>query len=154
MDPEERRPEHIMVRRAVAGGALAAPLAFALGGALAGWEGGLSALIAVVVVVVNFAAHGLSLAWAAGISIPALQAVALGGFVVRMGIIVGLLFALDQLSFFSPVIFGLTAVASTLLLLGYEAKLALRGVGGSLEIPPEPAAAAASEQVRLREGTR
>jgi hypothetical protein len=143
-----------MVRRAVAGGALAAPLAFVLGGALAGWEGALSALIAVVVVVSNFAAHGLSLAWAAGVSIPVLQAVALGGFVVRMGIIVALLFALDRTSFFSPVVFGLTAVAATVALLGYEAKLALRGVGGSLEIPPEPAATAAAEQLRIREETR
>jgi hypothetical protein len=154
VDPEERRPEHVMVGRALAGGAVAAPLAFALGGVLAGREGGLSALIAVVVVVSNFAAHGLSLAWAAGVSIPVVQAVALGGFVVRMGIIVGLLFALDQTPFFSPVIFGLTAVASTLLLLGYETKMALRSVGGSLEIPPEPAAATAAEQLRLREETR
>jgi hypothetical protein len=140
-----------MVRRALLAGVLAAPLALALGGASAGWDGGLSALIAIVVVVTNFAAHGLSLAWAAGVSIPVLQAVALGGFAVRMGIIVALLFALDRMSFFSPVIFGLTAVAATVTLLGYEAKLALRGVGGSLEIPPEPAAAAAAEQLRLRE---
>ena len=140
-----------MVRRAVSAGSLAAPVGFALGGAIAGWEGGLSALIAIVVVVCNFAAHGLSLAWAVGVSISVLQAVALGGFVVRMGIIVAALFALDRTSFFSPVIFGLTAVVSTAVLLGYEAKVALRGVGGSLEIPPEPAAAAAAEQLRLRE---
>jgi hypothetical protein len=154
VDREDRRPEYVMVRRALAGGALAAPLAFAVAGVAAGWDGGLSALIAIVVVVSNFAAHGLSLAWAAGVSIPALQAVALGGFVVRMGVVVALLFALDRTSFFSPVVFGLTAVTATVALLGYEAKLALRGVGSSLDIPPERSAAAAAEQLRLREEAR
>jgi hypothetical protein len=103
------------------------------------------------VVAVNFAVHGWSLAWAAGISIPTVHAVALGGFVVRMGVIVGLLFALDRTSFFSPVAFGITAVAGTLALLIYEGRLISRGLGGELQIPPDPAAASAAEALRLKE---
>lgn len=143
-----------MVRRAVAAGALAAPVAFATGLAAGGLDGAWSALLGVVIVVANFAAHGLSLAWAAGVSIPLLQAVALGGFVVRVGAIVAALFALDHTAFFRPAIFGVAVVASTLALLGYEARLSIRGLSGGLQIPPEPAAAAAARRLRARETAR
>jgi hypothetical protein len=103
------------------------------------------------VVVANFAAHGLSLAWASRVSIPVLQGVALGGFVVRMGVIVVALVLLDRTAFFSPAIFGVVVVAGTLALLGYEARLVAGRLGGQLQIPPDPAAAAAGERLRARE---
>jgi hypothetical protein len=144
-------PERDLVRRAVGLGVVALPLA-AGGGYLAGGSGGaLSAAIGVVVVVANFAAHGLSLAWAARISIPMLQGVALAGFVVRMGVIVGVLFLLDGTSFFSPTVFGVVVVVATVVLLGYEARLVAGRLGGQLQIPPDPAAAAAGERLRARE---
>ncbi|MGH2685679.1 MAG: hypothetical protein ACRDJP_09470 [Actinomycetota bacterium] len=140
-----------MVRRALGLGLAALPLS-ALGGLLAGGtDGALSAAIGIVVVVANFAAHGLSLAWASRISIPVLQGVALGGFVVRMGVIVVALVLLDRTAFFSPAIFGVVVVAGTLALLGYEAKLVAGRLGGQLQIPPDPAAAAAGERLRARE---
>jgi hypothetical protein len=143
--------ERVLVRRALGLGVVALPLA-AGGGYLAGGSGGaLSATIGVVVVVANFAAHGLSLAWASRISIPALQGVALGGFVVRMGVIVGALFLLDRASFFSPTVFGVVVVIATFVLLGYEAKLVAGRLGGQLQIPPDPAALAAGERLRARE---
>ncbi|MGH2663941.1 MAG: hypothetical protein ACRDH8_14285 [Actinomycetota bacterium] len=148
---DPRRPERMMVRRALAAASVAAPGALMVGWLAAGRGVGLSAFIAVVVVAANFAAHGWSLAWAAGVSVPVVHAVALGGFAVRMGVIVGLLFALDQTSFFSPVAFGVTAVAGTMALLVYEARLLTQGLGGELQIPPDPAAAAAAEALRLRE---
>jgi hypothetical protein len=151
MSADPGRPERVMVRRALAAASVAAPLALGVGWLAAGRDVGLSVFIAVIVVAANFAAHGWSLAWAAGVSIPVVHAVALGGFAVRMAVIVGLLFALDQTSFFSPVAFGITAVAGTMALLVYEARLITRGLGGDLQIPPEPAAAAAAESLRLRE---
>jgi hypothetical protein len=141
----------VMGRRALALGAVAAPVAFALGAVIAGAGAGWSALLAVVVVAVNFAVHGASLAWAARVSIPVLHVVAVTGFVARMGVILGLLILLDRTAFFSPVAFGVTAVAGTFLLLGYEFRLVARGLGGDLQIPPDPGAAAAGEALRARE---
>jgi hypothetical protein len=141
---EAAGPEHVMVRRAGALGLVAGPVAFAAGALAGGADGGWSALLGVVVVVANFAVHGLSLAWAAGISIPMLQVVALGGFVARMAVIVGVLVLLNRTVFFSPAIFGVAAVITVFALLGYEARLMSRGLGGGLQIPPEPSAAAAA----------
>jgi hypothetical protein len=140
-----------MVRRALLLGAAAVPAAGGVGYLAGGSSPGLSAALGVAVVVLNFAAHGLSLAWAAGVSVTAVQAAALGGFVVRMGVITALLFALDATAFFSPVAFMVAAVAATLALLTYEARLVLRGVGRDLDIPPDAAAVAAAERLRLRE---
>ncbi len=140
-----------MVRRAVVAGALASPLAY-VGGALAGGgAGGASALLAVIVVTANFAAHGVSLAWASRVSIAALQGVALGGFVLRMAVMVAALFVLDRTAFFSPTIFGVTVVVATLALLGYEARLVAAGLGGAVQVPPDLAAAEAAERLRARE---
>jgi hypothetical protein len=151
---ERIRPERVMVRRGVVVGALAAPLAFGAGYLADGRGGGVSALIALAVVVANFAAHGLSLAWAAGVSIAAVQAVALAGFVVRMAAIVGLLFALDATAFFSPAVFGITVAVGTLGLLSYEARLVRRGLGGELDLPPDPAAVRAGDLLREKEAVR
>jgi hypothetical protein len=151
MNTTDSAPEHRMVRAALLIGAAAAPVAFVAGAATGGVGGGWSALLGVIVVVANFVAHGLSLAWAAGVSITLLQVVALAGFAVRMGIIVLLLVLLDRTAFFAPAIFGVTAVAGTIGLLGFEARLVARGLGGGLRIPPDPAAAAAAEALRVRE---
>ncbi|HEX6263527.1 MAG TPA: hypothetical protein VF097_11845 [Actinomycetota bacterium] len=153
MEEKIARPEHAMVLKALAAGAAAAPVAFGAGFVAGGGAAALSALLGVVLVVLNFAAHGLSLAWAAGVSIPAVQAVALGGFVGRMGLIAGTMVALDRAAFFSPLVFGLTVIAATLALLVYEARLVRAGLGGALEIPPDPVAVAAREALRLKEST-
>lgn len=145
------RPEREMVRRAAWPSLVAVPVAFFSGWAAGGRDAGLSAATGVAVVAANFAAHGLSLAWASTVSIPAVMAVALGGFVVRLGVIVGAMFALNTLGWFSPLAFGLAVVPATLLLLVYEARLAVRGVGGSLEIPADPAAVRAARALAARE---
>lgn len=143
-----------MVRRGAVVGAVAAPVAFGAGYLADGFGGAVSGLIAAAVVVANFAAHGLSLAWAAGVSIAAVQAVALAGFVVRMAAIVGLLFALDATAFFSPPVFGITVAVGTLGLLSYEARLVRRGLGGQLDLPPDPEAVRAGEVLRQKETVR
>jgi len=147
------RPEREMVRRALVPGLLAVPVAFGLGLALGGTGAAWSAALGLVVVLANFVAHGLSLACASRISIGTVHAVSLGGVIIRLGIIVGLMFALDTTAWFSPVAFGLAVVPGTLSLLAYEAKLVAGGLGSVLEIPADPAAVAAAEQLAAKEAS-
>jgi hypothetical protein len=140
-----------MVRRALLPAVLALALATALGWVLGGPGAAASAGIGIALVYLNFAANGLSLAWASTISVVAVQAVALGGFAVRLAVIVAAMFALNTLDWFSPVAFGLTVVPATMLLLAYEARLAIRGLGGSLQIPADPAASRAGATLAARE---
>lgn len=145
------RPERVMVRRALAGAAVALPVAGVIGWLAGGSSVAASAALGVAVVAANFAANGLSLAWAAGVSVTAVQAVALGGFVVRMGVIVAVLFALDATTFFSPLAFGIAAGVATVVLLVYEARIVARGIGANLEIPADPVATRAAAALAERE---
>jgi len=140
-----------MVRRALVPSLIALPAAYLAGLALSGPGAAASAAIGVAVVFLNFAAHGLSLAWASTVSISVVHAVALVGPVVRIAVIVVLMFALNTLEWFSPLAFGLAAVPGTLLLLAYEARLTIRGLGSSLQIPADPAAVRAAEALAARE---
>jgi len=140
-----------MVRRATVPAVAAFVLAVVVGGAIGGVGAAASAGIGIGIVYVNFATHGWSLAWASTISVGTVMGVALGGFALRLGIVVAAMFALNTLSWFSPVAFGLAVVPATLLLLVYEAQLVSRGVGASLEIPADPAAARAGEAYAARE---
>jgi hypothetical protein len=128
-----------MIRRAIVPGVVALVIAAALGWVLGGSGAAASAAIGIVIVWANFAAHGLSLAWASTVSPAAVMGTALGGFVVRLGVIVGAMFALDTLPWFSPLAFGLAVMPATLLLLGYEARLVAHGVGTQLDIPADAA---------------
>ena len=119
-------PERELIRRVLPFGPAALVVALVAGLLAGGWPSGLSAAIGVGVVVANFVVHGWSLSRAARISLTVLYAVALGGFVVRLAAIVGLMFALDQLPFFSPLAFILAVVPATLLLLAFEMRQ-LRG---------------------------
>ena len=130
-------------------------LAFVVASVVAWAFGGpgsaVSAAIGVAVVFTNFAVHGWSLGRASTISITAVHAVALVGPVVRIGIVVGLMFLLDTLAWFSPLAFGLTVVPATIALLVYEARLTMRGVGGQLQIPADPSAARANAALAAKE---
>lgn len=130
-------PERELVKRAVPLGPPVAVLAFLVGAWVGGWGVGWSAAIGIAVVFANLAASGLSLARAAAISLSVLYAVALVGFVVRMAAIVGILFGLDRLAFFSPLAFGLAVVPGTLLVIAYEMKLLAGGLGRELRIAPK-----------------
>lgn len=140
-----------MVRRAIVPSVIAFVVATVIAWALGGPGAAASAAIGVVVVFVNFAAHGSMLGRASTISITAVHAVALVGPVVRIGIIVGLMLLLDTFDWFSPVAFGLTVVPVTIGLLVYEARLAMRGVGGQLQIPADPSAARANAALTAKE---
>ena len=97
--------------------------AFALGTLLDGTDAGWSAAIAIAVVYLNFVAHGSSLALAASISPTVLYAVGLGGFLVRLGVIVAVVALLQQTDWFSIVAFIAALVPSTVALLVVEMKL-------------------------------
>jgi hypothetical protein len=128
-------PEREMVRRALPFAPPAVLLALVGGAAIAGWNVGWSAAIGVAVVVLNFVANGLSLARAARISLMALYAVAMVGFVVRLGAIVAIMAILNRVEFFSPLAFGLAVVPATILLLVFEMRLLAGGLGTELRLP-------------------
>jgi hypothetical protein len=132
-----REPELELVRRVAPWGAPAAVLAFAAGGLIGGWGAGWSAAIGIAVVTLNLVAHGLSMAWAGRTSLTAVYAVGLGGFLVRMAVIVALLFALDRFAFFSPLAFGLAVFPATIVMLAAEMKLMAAGSGRELWLPKE-----------------
>jgi hypothetical protein len=112
--------ERVLIRRALPFMAPAVVLAFVAGTLVAGTNAGWSAAIGVVIVEANFVAHGLSLAWAARISLVVLFAVGMGGFAVRLGVIVAIMFGLNQLAWFSPRAFAASVVPGTIVLLIFE----------------------------------
>jgi hypothetical protein len=116
-------PERELIRRISPFALPAAILAFAIATWFGGTDAGWSAVAAIAVVSVNFVAHGWSLALAATISPMVLYAVGLGGFVVRLGIVVAIIAVLDQQSWFVLPAFLTALVPSTIALLVFEMKL-------------------------------
>ena len=116
-------PERELIRRISPFALPVALAAFALGTLLDGTDAGWSAAIAIAVVYLNFVAHGSSLALAATISPTVLYAVGLGGFLVRLGVIVAVIALLQQTDWFSIVAFIVALVPSTVALLVVEMKL-------------------------------
>jgi hypothetical protein len=116
-------PERALVRAVTPWAVPAFALALAIGWAAGGRDAALSAAIGIAVVFANLAAYGWSLATAARISPTVLAAVAMGGYVIRLGIVVVLLLLLDRLAFFSPLAFGLAVMPATVFVLAYELRM-------------------------------
>lgn len=123
-------PELELIRRVLPFGLPAAVAALLGGAAVDGWNAGISAAIGVLVVVANLAVHGWSLSRAARISLTALYAVGLGGFILRLAAFAGIMLALDRFAFFSPLAFVLAVVPATGLLLAFE----LRQLRGRMQV--------------------
>ena len=115
-------PEQELVRRAAPFAIPAALAAFGIGWLAGGADVAWSALLGVAVVALNFAAHGLSMAWAARISDTMLFAVGLGGYFIRLVLVLLIMVGLNTLDWFSPVAFLVAVVPATVLLLGFEMK--------------------------------
>jgi len=128
-----------MVRRALLPGAAAAVLAFVLGYVFGGPGVAWSAFLGIAVAVANFAAGGWALGWAATVSLATIQLVVLVGFVVRLGIVVGIMALLSLTEWFSAAAFGLAVAPAWLALMIFESALVARGLGQEL-LPPEDAA--------------
>jgi hypothetical protein len=88
------------------------------------------------VVYVNFVAHGSSLALAATISPTVLFAVGVGGFLVRLGIIVLMIALLQQTEWFSIVAFIAALIPATVALLVVEMKLLSGRMQADLWVDP------------------
>jgi ATP synthase protein I len=115
-------PERALIRRVSPFVVPAALLAYVVGALFGGADAGWSAVIAVVLVYLNFVANALSISWVASVSPTLVSIVALGGYVVRLIVYTIALVLLNQLSWFSPVAFALTLVPTVVALLVYEAK--------------------------------
>jgi hypothetical protein len=116
-------PERELVRRALPFALPALVVAFAVGGLTGGRDIAWSAGLGILVVAANFAANGLSLAWAARISPNVLFGVAMGGFAVRLGAVLVAMLLLNRLAFFSPTAFIAALVPATVALLVLEIRI-------------------------------
>lgn len=112
-----------MIRRISPFALPVAVVAFVLATVVDGTDAGWSAAVAIAVVYLNFVAHGSSLALAATISPTVLYAVGLGGFLVRLGIIVLVIALLQQTEWFSIIAFIAALIPATIALLVVEMKL-------------------------------
>jgi len=97
------------------------PIAVGLAWAIRGHIGGLSALLGVAIVVANFLFSGWLLSTAMKISLSAYHAAALFGFVLRLALIAGAMFAMAALFDVDRYAMGIAAVGSYLVLLTLEA---------------------------------
>ena len=107
------------------------PVPVALCAAVWGVAGAASAVFAVTLVLVNFALAAWSLGAAARISYALLMGVALFGYLLRLALIFGAVFAVKDASWVEPLALGLTLIATHLGLLVWE----LRYVSASLAFP-------------------
>lgn len=129
--------ERIVARDLVRRGLLAAPAAVAVGALLAGVDGALSVAFALALVVANFWASAALLAWATRISYALVMGVALFGFLVRIALVGGAVWAVRDQPWVAELPLGLALVAGHLGLLLWEA----RSVSASLAFPAlKPAA--------------
>lgn len=96
-----------------------------------GTAGAASAVFAVVLVLVNFAAAAWSLAAAARINYALLMGVAMFGYLLRLALIFAAVFAVKDASWVEPTALGVTLVATHLGLLVWET----RYVSASLAFP-------------------
>jgi hypothetical protein len=121
-------------------GLLLAPVVILVAGLVSGWDGTASAAIALGIVCLNFTLAALSVGWAAKISPVMVGGVALGGYVVRLGLILGALVLLRHVSWIVLPWLGFTLVGAHLALLFWEMRyvslsLAAPGLRPSLPIP-------------------
>jgi hypothetical protein len=139
---ENRRtdqPEREMALRALVPGGVLAVLAFAAGFAANGVRAAVCALLGVLLVSASFAAYVMVLGRARRISPAAMQGVTLGGWLVRLAIVVASLFAVRAAGG-DVAAFGFAAVVTAIAVASYEAWVVLTGrlQAAPLEASPPP----------------
>ena len=125
--PVERLVAADMIRRSLP----ALPVLVALAALGWGMAGALSASFAIALVLLNFIVSAVALAWAAPRSLVALMAVALFGFLIRLGLIAAAVLLVKDAGWVELVPLGFTLVVTHLGLLIWEA----RHVSASLAFP-------------------
>jgi hypothetical protein len=103
-------------------GLLLAPVVVLIAGLISGWDGTYSAAIAFGIVCLNFTLAAVSVGWAAKISPVMVGGVALGGYVVRLGLILVALVLLRHVSWIVLPWLGFTLVGAHLVLLFWETR--------------------------------
>jgi ATP synthase protein I len=131
LPPVEQAPEPIVARDLARRGLLVAPVAVLVAGLVWGVDGALSALFGLALVVVNLLAAAAMLAWAARISPAVLMATALGGMLLRLGVLTAVVLLVKDLPWVEVVPLGITIVVTHLFLLVWES----RHVSASLAYP-------------------
>lgn len=126
-EPVERQIALDMARR----GAMAAPLLIGVSTAIWGIDGGISSAFAILLALANLLAAALLLEWAANISLAAIAAAALGGYVLRLVLLTVAVFAVRHQSWVSWLPLAFTLAITHLGLLIWET----RHVSASLAYP-------------------
>jgi hypothetical protein len=99
-----------------------APLFLIVSGIFWGWGGVASAAYAMALVVFNFALAARLMAWAAKISLALLYGTVLGGYVLRLAVLMVAFFAVKGFGWFEVIPFAFTLVITHLVLLVWETK--------------------------------
>lgn len=118
-------------------GLLVSPLLVVLAALWQGTAGAVGAALAIAVVLFNFALSATGIAWAADRGAATMGTVVLGGYVLRIAIVLGALFLARAQSWIDLVTFGITLVLTHVALLVWEARF----VNMTLAAPglaPEP----------------
>ena len=124
-------PEVDIARDLVRRGLPAAPIIIAISALIWGVDGALSSAYGVALVLLNFVIAAALLAWAARISLTMLMIASLGGFVLRMGLVVGAVLLVKDASWISMAALCITILVTHLGLLLWET----RYVSASLAYP-------------------
>jgi hypothetical protein len=120
---DKSRPERAMAKQALLAGAVVAVGALAVGFPIGGPDAAGSALLGVIAVAGTFALYVAALGRARLISPGAVQAVAMFGWLVRLGAIVAALYGLRAaFGWFSPRSFGLAAIVAALAVAVFETR--------------------------------
>lgn len=117
-EPVEVEISNDIVKR----GALAAPLLVGLAFLIWGLDGLWSSLFAVGLVLVNFAISARLIAFTAPISLSLMMGAVLGGFVIRLGLIMGAVLLVRDAAWISLPALGATIIVTHLGLLAWELK--------------------------------
>ncbi|CAN5536934.1 MAG: ATP synthase subunit I [Iamia sp.] len=126
-----RAPEAELISDMLRRGLPVLPLFVVVAGLIWGWGGAASAAFAIGLVIVNFALTAVILNLTGRVSVTALMAGVLVGYVVRMGLVVLALYLVKDRSWAELVPLGITLVATHLGLLFSE----MRHVSASLAFP-------------------
>ncbi len=137
-----------MAMQALVAGAAVAVVAFFVALGASGTDAALSALLGAVAVAGSFALYVTALGRARLVSPAAVQLVAMFGWLLRLGVIVGLLFGLRAAAgWFNARAFGLTAIAAALAVAIFEARAWL-AEGRAIAEPSSSSSSTTSPQVR------
>jgi hypothetical protein len=135
-----------MAVQALVAGAAVAVVAFFVALGASGTNAAISALLGAVAVAGSFALYVIALGRARLVSPAAVQLVAMFGWLLRLGVIVGLLFGLRAAAgWFNARAFGLTAIAAALAVAIFEARAWLAEGRAIAETPSQTSSSVRGE---------